>query len=1138
MDVEAFIARWTAREGGAERANYQMYLSEVCDVIGVPRPDPAGSERGFNDYVFERAVRRRQSDTIVASRRIDLYKKGCFILEAKQSRLPGNEKSLPAQISPPVEEHERLGRRGTARNWDVLMQHARRQAEEYVFLLEAAHPAPPFIVTCDVGHAFEIFADFSGTGRAYSQFPDRKGFRIYLEDLRRAEIRELLARIWTDPASLDPARVSARVTREVAKRLAAVSRSLEAKHPPEEVAQFLMRCIFCMFAEDVDLLPKGEFTRLLDEAQKTPRSLIQLLEELWSKMDQPDRDKRYFSYFIAHLKHFNGHLYRNARALPLSSDEVGELLAAAKCKWTEVDPAIFGTLLEQALDKTERKRLGAHYTPRSYVQRLVEVTVMEPLRADWQVALKQAEAQKDAGNEQRAIKIVKAFHRRLCHARVLDPACGTGNFLYVSLELMKKLEGEVLETEARLGAPESLGLDSDIVSPRQFLGLELNPRAAAIAELVVWIGYLQQHYKTHSGHPGEPILKAFGNINFGRKEGYDALLAWDGYPMPQVAIEGGRCIETYPNARRAAWPEAEFIVGNPPFIGKGAAMRGALGDPYVEALTTAYRPVNESADLVMYWWDRAAELLTRQSSVVRRVGLVTTNSVSQTFNRRTVERHLTARNPASIIFAIPDHPWTKATPDAAAVRIAMTVIEAGTKDGILQSAIDERALETDEPLIKFDTRTGPVNPDLTVGTNVTRARALASNGGVSWNGMMLAARGFLLTASEARDIANLDGGASAPFIKPFLNGADLVRKPQNRFVIDLFGIAAPEARKLAPSAYSHLLFAVRPERSKARDRTFREKWWMFGRPRPDLREALAGCSRYIGTTETSKHRLFQFIDATVVPDHMIISIAVEDAWLLAVLSSKIHTAWSVACGGRLGVGNDSRYSKSRCFDPFPFPDPSEAVKKELREAGEELDAIRKRALNPPSDLTLTGLYNVVDKLRAGRELNASEETICNKGFVPAIAELHDLIDGLTMRAYGWPSDVPDADMLARLVALNADRTIEEAKGHIRWLRPEFQAQRHAKPVPEKAAMPALSEQVSAIDKRLPPFPSHRDEQVLAVEAMLLDAEGALEPAEVARRYRRGGKRIERRVGEILISLARYGHVTALPNGTFAARRAA
>jgi hypothetical protein len=395
LNADDFIQRWTGREGGAERANYAMFLSELCDVIGVARPEPAGQGRERNDYVFERAVRRRASDETASSRRIDLYKRGCFILEAKQSRLPGAKNAIAGQGTLLADEPEQLGRRSVARGWDVMMLNARRQGEEYVFLLDADHPAPPFLIICDVGHAFELFADFTGTGRAYSQFPDRKGFRIYLEDLRKPETRELLAKIWTDPASLDPARESARVTREIARRLADVSKALEKKHPAEDVAHFLMRCIFTMFAEDVDLLPKGKFADLLADCIESPGAFVPLVEELWAKMDEPSHERRFFSAFRTHLRHFNGNLFKGARAFPLGREEIGELLQAAKAKWTEVDPAIFGTLLEQALEPAERKKLGAHYTPRSYVQRLVEVTVMEPLREDWQKALTRAEAAKD-----------------------------------------------------------------------------------------------------------------------------------------------------------------------------------------------------------------------------------------------------------------------------------------------------------------------------------------------------------------------------------------------------------------------------------------------------------------------------------------------------------------------------------------------------------------------------------------------------------------------------------------------------------------------------------------------------------------------------------------------------------------------
>ncbi|MGQ2904686.1 MAG: class I SAM-dependent DNA methyltransferase [Neoaquamicrobium sediminum] len=1152
MDIEAFIARWTSREGGAERANYQMFLSEFCDVIGVPRPEPAGAERAQNDYVFERAVRRRESDEIASSRRIDLYKKGCFILEAKQSRLPGGKNALPGQLTMLPDEPETLGRRSIVRGWDVMMQHARRQAEDYVFLLDADHPAPPFLITCDVGHAFEIFADFTGTGRAYGQFPDRKGFRIYMEDLRREEVRALLARIWTDPTSLDPARESARVTREIAGRLAQVSRSLEKDYDPEEAALFLMRCIFCMFAEDVDLLPRGGFTRLLEECRERPSALVPLLEELWRKMDSAERGDRFFSYLCVELRHFNGNLYRDARALPLRREEIGELVAAARHRWIDVDPAIFGTLLEQALEPGERRKLGAHYTPRAYVQRLVEVTVMEPLRADWQKALTKAEDAKESGDEDKAVAIVRGYHHQLCATRVLDPACGTGNFLYVALELMKKLEGEVLETLARLGVSESLGLERETVDPHQFLGLELNPRAAAIAELVVWIGYLQQHYRTRDGHPSEPILKAFRNINFGRREGYDAVLTWDGYPVPTIVEQDGKRVETYPNARRPDWPEAEFIVGNPPFMG-GKDLRSRLGGGYVETLWRVHKHMNESADFVMYWWDRAAELLTRKGAKLRRFGMVTTNSISQVFQRRVMERHLGAKHPISLAFAIPDHPWTKATKDSAAVRIAMTVAEAGTREGVLWEVVREDGLDTDEPELDFDSSEGRINSDLTVGLDLTRATTLIASEGLCSRGVQLMGSGFIISRTEATHLGLGRREGLESHVRLYRNGRDLTDRSRDKLVIDLFGLSAEQVRQVFPEVYQHLTEKVRydlgPGGQPRTDKTgrklgrewnnrksYREKWWIFGEPRGDLRPALEGLTRYIATVETAKHRVFQFLDVSILPDNMIVVIADADAATIAVLSSRVHAKWSLFSGATLE--DRPRYSKSRCFDPFPFPDLPDVQRQQLRDAGEELDALRKRVLADHPDLTLTGLYNVLEKLKGGIVLTDKDEDVKQRGLVLILKELHETIDGLTMDAYGWPRDVTDQQILERLVALNAERAREEAEGHVRWLRPDYQAPRFTKGVKARTGELDLADTVISIDRGKPAFPKDRQEQPLAVAAMLKASGRSMDATSIARSFRNGGRRIEPRVAQVLLTLARYGHISALPDGRFAARRAA
>jgi len=364
-EIEKFIARWRANEGGAERANYVLFLTELCTLLDLPQADPADATHERNDYVFERAVTFKDEAGHTGHGRIDLYKRGAFVLEAKQSRERGGKKevALPAEQTalPGFAEPQIRGKRSAQRGWDVLMRNAREQAEQYARALPTEHGWPPFIIVADVGHAFEIFADFSGQGKNYRQFPDRSGYRIYLDDLRDEDVRNRLRAMWLDPHSLDPAKHAAAVTRDIAKRLASVSKLLEERgYQPEPVAHFLMRCLFTMFAEDTGLLEPGSFTEVLADARTNPDSFAPMLEDLWRSMDSGG-----FSPVLRkQVRKFNGGLFAERSAIPLKKEEIGELYEAAKHVWTEVEPAIFGTLLEQALDKDERKRLGAHYTPR------------------------------------------------------------------------------------------------------------------------------------------------------------------------------------------------------------------------------------------------------------------------------------------------------------------------------------------------------------------------------------------------------------------------------------------------------------------------------------------------------------------------------------------------------------------------------------------------------------------------------------------------------------------------------------------------------------------------------------------------------------------------------------------------------
>ncbi len=1143
-----FISRWE-KSGAAERANCQIFLTELCSLIGVPPPEPATPDTNLNAYVFERAVNFNHGDGAASTGRIDLYKRGSFVLEAKQgSDSPDTGKPLSSTVR---DEKARLkkgtARRGTAA-WDDAMLRARGQAEQYIRALPAEEGRPPFLVVVDVGHSIELYSEFSCTGGAYIPFPAPGAHRIFLRDLERADIRERLRQVWEEPLSLDPSKRSARVTREIAGHLARLAVSLEADgHSAERVAAFLMRCLFTMFAEDVGLLMRHSFTNLLESLRDTPDHFIPMVEELWQKMNSGG----FSTTLRTNILQFNGGLFADGEALSLTRDQLCLLIEASKADWRDVEPAIFGTLLERALDPVERHKLGAHYTPRAYVERLVLHTVINPVLAEWDAVRIAAVNLATQGDMKGAVSEVRKFHRTLCHIRVLDPACGSGNFLYVVLEHLKRIEGEIFDTLDGFGDRQaSLDMAGETVDPHQLLGLEINPRAAAIAELVLWIGTLQWHFRNRGSiYPRQPIIRNFHNIEcrdalieYDRKEAVlddsgQPVTHWDGRttkPHPvtgkEVPDETARIpVYHYSNPRKAVWPQADYIIGNPPFIG-AARMRDALGDGYTDTVRAVHSDVGESSDFVMYWWNHAAELLAVGGGgdpALKRFGFVTTNSLRQTFNRRVLEKHMAAKKPLSILFAIPDHPWVDSA-DGAAVRIAMTTAAPGPAPGILQRVIEEKGGDGDGYEIQLSTQTGTIHPDLTVGADLAGANQLLANEDLSNRGVCLFGSGFIVTPEEAE---RLDAGAP---IREYRNGKDLTDKPRGVKVIDLFGLSAEEVRSRFPAVYQWVLERVKPERDNNKRASRKENWWLFGETNPKLRKMLAGLPRYIATVETSKHRFFQFLKESILPDNKLISIALDDAFYLGVLSSRIHVCWVMACGSLLE--DRPVYVKTTCFETFPFPEASDESKKRIRFLGEQIDAHRKarQALHP--ELTMTGMYNVLEKLRSGEALTAKEKTIHEQGLVSVLKQLHDELDAAVAEAYGWPVNLSDEEILERLVALNTARAAEEAQGKIRWLRPGFQCLEKTETQSEMLVPvggdvgPAFTEAGSPTPPtKKPAWPASLPEQVRLLRTALAAQASPVTAEQLARNFARA--RTDR-VADLLETLVTLGQARKLEDGRY------
>ena len=714
--------------------------------------------------------------------------------------------------------------------------------------------------------------------------------------------------------------------------------------------------LFCLYAEDAAVLPKG-----LDDSTG---GVGQGGSDVVLGTARPDSLRRCRLAATSAWTRSTGSTVGcspTPRRSNSTSPRSTTLLEVSRLNWSLIEPAIFGTLFERGLDPNKRTQLGAHYTDRLSIERLVEPVVMTPLRREFEAAVATAErllAKGGTTNHRKALLVHQAFLARLRAVRVLDPACGSGNFLYIALRKLKDLEREAIGwASERLKIPLELFVQ---IGPQNVLGLELSPYAAELARVTIWIGEIQWMLNHGFNYRRDPVLRPLDQISIG-----DALLDLSDPTKPQ----------------EARWPDAEFIVGNPPFLG-GKMLRTNLGDDYVNALFEVYDGrVPREADFVTYWHERARAMVAEGRT--KRVGLLATQGIRGGANRRVIER---IKDTGDLFLAWSDEPWVL---DGAAVHISFL----GFDDG------SETTRELDGHPV------AAINANLTAGLNLTVARRLKENLGIAFMGDSKGGPFDISAEQAAKMLAakNPDGRSNADVVRPWMNGQDVTGQPRNMWIID-FGVGMSEAEAaLYEGPFEYVRWIVKPEREHNKRAAYAERWWLHVEPRSGMRAALAGLARYIVTPRVTKHRLFAWLPPEVLPDSAVIAIARDDDYIFGVLHSKVHELWARGMGTQLReVESGFRYTPTTTFETFQMPEATPDQMERIAEAARRLDSLRTKALgmvdeDNPKGRTLTSLYNKP----------------------PAWLTLaHRDLDHAVLSAYGWPADLTDDEILTRLLDLN------------------------------------------------------------------------------------------------------------------------
>ena len=956
MTPHEFIRKWKP-VALTERQTAQEHFLDLCRLVGHPTPveeDPSGQ-----NYCFEKGALKSSGNPGFA----DVWKKGYFAIEYKKKK-----KNLCEAL---------------------------KQLSQYAWNLEN----PPLNVVCDT--------DLIRIVTAWTNTPS-KTFDLSLDDLADPEKFAILRAVFHDPEKLRGHMTREMLTKEAADKFSGLAQRFQSRgHSPEAVAHFVMQLVFCFFAEDVRLLPEGFFRKALSQLNIGNRyqQAKSLLDEIFHAMTAGGRVGTEF------VAYFNGGLFDGQKALPLDEGDLGMLVAVGSMQWAEIDPSIFGSLFERFLDPAKRAQIGAHYTDAKKIVQIVDPVVVRPLEAEWEEARGRIEklAAVARGKSPRAREWRQAdaerarFVERLASLRILDPACGSGNFLYMALQRVKDLEFRV-DNEC-----EKLGLKSSTprVGPEILFGIEINRLAAEVARTAIWIGDIQWSLRHALYTRPEPVLRKLDQI-----ECRDAVLTQQ--------ADG--------SFKEAHWPEVDFIIGNPPFLGGKMMRRGrglkadngsGLGDKYVEALFKVYENrVSAEADFVCYWFAKAFEAM--RAGRVSRVGLVATNSIRGGANRRVLDPIVAE---GKIFEAWSDKPWII---DGAAVRVSLVCFGEDEK-----KHLDGHAAQC-------------INADLTglVG-DITQAKRVAENSGVAFMGDTKGGA-FDVPGEMARAWLkaplNPNGRLNSDVLKPWVNGLDLTRRARDMWIIDFGWTMNEREAALYEKPFAHIRERVKPERAKNRRDTYRLHWWRHAETRPAMWAAIRpSLARYIVTPTVAKHRVFEWLANTICADHQLIAIARDDDTIFGILQSRFHEAWSLRLGTWLGVGNDPRYTPTTTFETFPFPegltpnipaadyaaDPR-AIR--IRQAAKKLDDLRRAWLNPADLIKIEPevVPGYPDRILpknadSAQKLKARTLTSLYNQRPQWLADAHDALDRAVAAAYGWPEEIATEEALEKLLALNLAR---------------------------------------------------------------------------------------------------------------------